>query len=26
LNYTREFIQPSNMNSCTQPSASEPCT
>jgi len=26
LNYTREFIQPSSMNSCTQPSASEPCT
>ena len=26
LNYTREFIQPSSINSYTQPSASEPCT
>ena len=26
LNYTREFTHPSSINSCTQPSASEPCT
>ena len=24
LNYTREWTQPSSMNSCTQPSASDP--
>ena len=26
LNYTREFIQPSSINSYTHPSASQPCT